>query len=302
MKITFLGTTASIPTQKRGLPAIAVRREGELFLLDCGEGTQRQMVKAGLSPLKIDTIYLTHLHGDHFLGLAGLVQTMSLLDRKKPLEVYCPREEVERIEDYLRIPHYTLPFEVKIHGLSPGDKVPRKGYGVKTWRADHPVPGLAYAVIEDERPGRLDVEKALSLGVIPGPDFSKLKAGIPVRGAGGRMVFPEEVIGPKKPGRKIVYTGDTRPVEGLAEFAAGAEVLIHEATLSDELSEMAEENFHSTPSGAAEIAKRAGVRLLVLTHISPRHENVSTLLEQARKIFPNTIVAEDLMELDVPLP
>ncbi|MFN4133308.1 MAG: ribonuclease Z [Candidatus Hadarchaeales archaeon] len=302
MKLTFLGTTGSIPTKSRGLPSIAIRREGELILFDCGEGTQSQMVKAGLSPLKIDSIFLTHLHGDHFLGLAGIVQTMSLLDRKTPLEIFAPIEDVERIREYLRIPHYTLTFDVNVHGLRPGEEVKRKGYRIKTCRPEHSVPELAYALVEDERPGRLDVEKAISMGIFPGPSFSKLKAGIPVKGAGGRIVHPEEVIGPPRPGRKIVYTGDTKPTERIVDLARGADVLIHDATLSDDLSEKAGENFHSTPSGAATVAKEAGVKLLVLIHISPRYEDATILLEQAKKVFPNTIVAEDLMELEVPLP
>ncbi|MEM3402487.1 MAG: MBL fold metallo-hydrolase, partial [Candidatus Hadarchaeales archaeon] len=155
MKLTFLGTTGSIPTKKRGLPSIAIRREGELILFDCGEGTQSQMVKAGLSPLKIDAIFLTHLHGDHFLGLAGIVQTMALLDRRKMLEIFAPIEDEERLKEYLRIPHYTLTFDVEVHGLKPGDEVERKGYRIKTCKAEHPVPELAYALVEDERPGKL---------------------------------------------------------------------------------------------------------------------------------------------------
>ncbi|MEW6221864.1 MAG: ribonuclease Z [Candidatus Hadarchaeota archaeon] len=299
MKLIFLGTTGSIPTAERGLPAIAVQLDKELLLFDCGEGTQRQMAVAHVSPQKLDSIFITHMHGDHFLGLAGLVQTLSLLDRTRPLEVYCPAGEKERLERYLQVPRYTLTFEVKIRELEPGDELRRNGYRILTCETDHPVPELAYAVVEDERPGKLDAEKAARLGVKPGPLLSNLKGGNPVKLPNGRIVKPEEVVGPPRPGRKIVYSGDTRPSEIIVEFAKGADVLIHEATLADDLAEKAAENSHSTPSGAAEIARRAGVKQLVLLHVSPRYRDDSVLLEQAKRIFPNTIVAKDFMEVEV---
>jgi ribonuclease Z len=301
MKITFLGTTGSIPTVQRGLPAIAVQRDRELLLFDAGEGTQRQMAFAHLSPLKIDAIFITHLHGDHFLGLAGLVQTMSLLDRAKPLEVYCPVGERERLETYLKIPHYTLTFDVIIRELEPNAELKRRGYSILTSETEHPTTELAYALVEDERLGRIDAQKAMALGVKPGPDFSLLKEGESVKLPNGQVVRPEEVVGGKRKGRKIVYTGDTKPSDKIVEFARGADVLIHESTLSDELLKKADENSHSTPSGAAEIARRANVKQLILVHISPRYEDDSVLLEQARKVFPNTIVAKDLLEIEIPL-
>jgi ribonuclease Z len=301
MKLIFLGTTGCIPTPGRGMPAIAIRREGELMLFDCGEGTQRQMLRARLSPMKLDAIFITHLHGDHFLGLAGLVQTMSLQDRMRPLQVFCPLGEGDRLRSYLEIPRYTPIFEIQIEELKAGEVVERKGYRILTAEPEHSAPQLAYALVEDERPGKLNAAKAISLGVKPGPDFAKLKAGNPVRLPGGRVVRPEEVVGPKRRGRKVVYTGDTLPSDSLVELARGADILIHECTLADELKEKAEETLHSTPAGAAEVARRAGVKQLVLVHVSPRYEDPSILLEQARAIFPNTLVAEDLMELEVPL-
>lgn len=300
MKIIFLGTTGSIPTKKRGLPAVAIKVDKELLLLDCGEGTQRQMALAHVSPLKVDAIFITHLHGDHFLGLAGLVQTMSLLDRTRALEVYCPKGEKERIENYLKIPHYTPTFDVLVRELESGDEVRRKGYRVLASAPDHPVPELAYALVEDDRPGKIDVGAAQKLGVKPGPGFSKLRAGETIKLPDGREVRPGDIVGPRRPGRKIVYSGDTRPSERLAELAKGADVLIHEATLADDLLEKAEENRHSTPSGAAEIARKAGAKQLVLVHISPRYEDEAIPLEQAKKIFPDTIVARDMMEIEVP--
>ncbi|MGQ9787803.1 MAG: ribonuclease Z [Candidatus Hadarchaeaceae archaeon] len=300
MKLIFLGTSGSIPTSQRNIPAIALKLNGELLLFDVAEGTQRQMTIARLSPMKVSSIFITHLHGDHFLGLAGLVQTMSLLFRSDPLEVYCPAGERERLETYLEIPHYTLTFDVAVRELRPGDEVRRRGYRVLTSEVDHPVPSLAYAVVEDDRPGHIDLGRAEKLGLKPGPDYARLKSGQRVRLEDGTIVTPEQVIGPTRPGRKIVYTGDTRPSDRIVDFARGADVLIHDCTLDDELADKAEENSHTTPRMAAEVAKRAGVRQLILTHISPRYEDDSVLQEQASKIFPNTLVARDLMVVEVP--
>jgi len=299
VKLIFLGTSGSIPTSQRGLPAIALQHEREFLLFDCAEGTQRQMVRTKLSPLKIDAIFITHLHGDHFLGLAGLVQTMSLMGRERKLEVYCPRGEGGRIEIYLQIPHYTLTFEVAVHELEPEEEVKRRGYCILTSNAEHSVPSLAYALVEDQRPGKFYPEKAVALGVKPGPDFSSLKSGNSIRLRDGSVVKPEQVMGSPRAGRKIVYAGDTRPCESIIELARDADVLIHDCTLSDELADKAAENAHSTPSEAAEVAKRANVKQLVLLHVSPRYKDDSILLKQAQRIFPNTVVARDLMELDV---
>jgi ribonuclease Z len=252
-----------------------------------------------LSPLKLDAVFITHLHGDHFLGLAGLVQTMSLMDRERKLEVYCPKGEGERIKDYLQIPYYTLTFEVDVRELGAGGEIKRRGYRIMTSDVDHPVPTLAYALVEDERPGRFYHEKATALGVNPGPDFSRLKSGESVRLSDGRVVKPKQVLGSPRPGRKVVYVGDTRPCESVVELARDADVLIHDCTLADELADRAAESAHSTPSEAAKVAKQANVRQLVLIHISPRYGDDAPLLEQARKIFPTTVVARDLMELDV---
>lgn len=299
MKLIFLGTSGSIPTPQRGLPAVALKRERELLLFDCAEGTQRQMTRAKLSPLKLDAIFITHLHGDHFLGLAGLVQTMSLMDRERKLEVYCPRGEGERIERYLQIPHYTLTFEVAVRELELGEEIKRRGYRILTSDVEHSVPSLAYALVEDQRPGKFYPEKAVALGVKPGPDFSRLKSGESIKLRDGSVVKSKQVMGPTRPGRKIVYAGDTRPCESIAKLARDADVLIHDCTLDDELADKAAESAHSTPSEAAEVAKRANVKQLVLLHVSPRYKDDSILLKQAQRIFPNTIVAHDLMELDV---
>jgi ribonuclease Z len=301
MKLTFLGTSGSMPTAERGLPAVALKRGGELLLFDCGEGTQRQMVRAGLSPLKLDAVFLTHFHGDHFLGLPGLVQTMSLMDRERKLEVYGPPGIVERVGALLQIPLYTPMFDVELRGLEPGRELRREGYSIYTCELDHNVPGIAYALVEGERPGRFDPDKAKELGVKPGPDFSRLQAGEEVESLNGRVVKPGQVMGPPRPGRKLVYANDTRPSERIIDLARGADVLIHDCTLADDLEERALESGHSTPKFAAGVAREAGVSKLVLVHVSPRYTDTSELLEQAKKVFPNTVVAHDLMELEVKL-
>jgi len=301
VKIIFLGTSGSMPTAERGLPAVAIRRGGETLLFDCGEGTQRQMVRAGLSPLKLDAIFITHFHGDHFLGLPGLVQTMSLMRRGRELQIYGPLGTEEKIRSLLRIPLYTQTFEVKLYELEPGQKLRREGYWIHTCELDHGVPAIGYALVENERPGRFYPKRAEKLGVKPGPDFSRLQAGEKVRLQNGRMVMPEQVMGPPRPGRKVVYISDTRPSKKVVELAKGADVLIHEATLADDLEDRALESGHSTPKLAAEIAKEAGVRKLILFHVSSRYPDTSKFLERARKIFPNLALAHDLMEIEVRL-
>ncbi len=299
MKLIFLGTSGSVPTPSRNLPAIAVKRGRELLLFDCGEGTQSQMARVGLSPLKLDAIFITHLHGDHFLGLAGLVQTMSLMGRERKLEICCPKGEGGRIESYLQIPHYTITFEVEVSELEAGEELERRNYRILTSDVNHSVPSIAYALVEDKRPGRFYPDKAIALGVKAGPDFSRLQAGQTIKLSNGKAVKPEQVMGPSRPGRKIVYAGDTRPCKHVIELARDADVLIHDCTLANELLERAIESGHSTPQEAAEVAKNAGVKQLVLVHISPRYVDDSVLLKEAQQVFPNVIVARDMMELEV---
>ncbi|MDW8040798.1 MAG: ribonuclease Z [Nitrososphaerota archaeon] len=301
LKVMFLGTAGSIPTPKRSLPAVLVKRKGEQLLFDCGEGVQRQMVVAGASFHKPTKIFITHMHGDHVLGLPGLMQTMALHDRTKPLIVYGPigvRKFIECIRETVR---FGLTFPIEIHEIGEAGVVcETPEYTVQAIWANHVTSSLAYALVEKPRPGKFYPEKAKALRVPEGPLWGELQRGKAVRLLDGRIIKPEDVLGPSRPGRKIVYTGDTRPFEGLAEFAAGADLLIHDATLGDELAERAYEDGHSTPSQAAETAKKARVKKLVLTHISARYEDPRELLEQARKIFENTIVAEDFLLVDVP--
>ena len=302
LHIVFLGTAAGVPTPKRSLPAILIQREGEQLMFDCGEGVQRQMLLAKCSFNRKMKIFITHMHGDHVLGLPGLMQTMALLNREKKLDVYGP----PRISDFLEAIRETVPFglafPVEIHEIEKaGVVVDEEEYCVEAIKSKHPVPSYAYAYTEKARPGKFHPEKAEALGIKEGPLWGKLQRGENVRLSSRRLVKPEEVMESARKGRKIVYTGDTRPFRALEKFAWGAELLIHESTLGEELTERAKEYGHSTPAQAARTAKKANVKKLVLTHISQRYKDTRQVLKQAKRIFKNTIVAEDFMKLDIPL-
>jgi len=301
LNVIFLGTGGSIPTPKRGLSAIAIRRKAELLLFDCGEGTQRQMIQAGVGFHRKAKIFVTHMHGDHVLGLPGLLQTMSLLGRTKKLEIYGPQGIKAFVEAISQTVRFSLTFPVQVSEVEAGLVCEEKEYEVYAAQSDHIDHSLAYALIEKPRPGRFNIEKARKLGVPEGPLWSKLQGGSSVKLPSGRIVKPEMVLGPPRPGRKIVYSGDTRQSENLVKLAENADLLIHEATFDDELTERAVEDGHSTPGMAAETAKKAGVKRLVLTHISARYKDAGLLLEQARKIFVNTELAEDFLRLELPL-
>jgi len=302
LTVIFLGTAGSTPTPERSLPAVAIRRKGEIILFDCGEGVQRQMIRAKLSFHRKMKVFITHMHGDHVLGLPGLIQTMSLLDRERKLEVYGPEGIREFIEAFQKTVQFTLTFPIEIFEFSESGIVCEESeYEVFAVEADHVIPSFAFALIEKPRPGKFHPEKAKVLGIPEGPLWSKLQKGHSVRLPDGRIVEPSQVVGPPRPGRKIVYSGDTRLCKRIVKLAENADLLIHDSTLDDELAEKAYEDGHSTPSQAAETAKKAGVKMLVLTHISARYKTTDKLLQQAKKIFPNVVVAEDFMKIDIPL-
>jgi ribonuclease Z len=302
LRVIFLGTAGSVPTPKRSLPAILVQRKGDQLMFDCGEGVQRQMMKGKTGFHKKMKVFVSHMHGDHVLGLPGLLQTMALLDRERELEVYGPSGIKRFIEAIKETVQFVLTFPVEIHEIEEAGVVcEEEEYAVKAVWANHAIPSLAYALAEKSRPGKFYPEKAKALGVPEGPLWSKLQHKHKVKLPDGRVIKPEQVVGPPRPGRKIVYTGDTRPFKGFVKFASGADLLIHDATLDDELAERAAEDGHSTPSQAAENAKKARVKRLILTHVSARYDDTSVLLEQAKKIFKNTRVAEDFMKIEIPL-
>lgn len=303
LQVIFLGTAGSIPTTQRALPAVAVKRKNELFLFDCGEGTQRQMIKAKVGFHKKTKVFITHMHGDHVLGLPGLLQTMALLDRREKLEIYGPigiKAFIEAIEETVQFAR-TFPITVK-EVMDAGTVCEEEEYTVQAAKANHVTDAWAYALVEKPRPGRFNQEKVRKIGVPEGPLWSKLQHGESIKLPGNKKVRPEDVLGKPRLGRKIVYTGDTRPARSLVKLAENADLLIHEATLGDELKERANEDGHSTPSDAAEIAKKAKVKRLILTHLSARYKTSDTLLEQARKTFKNVTVAEDFMRIELKQP
>jgi len=302
LRVVFLGTAGSIPTPKRSLPAILIQRKGELIIFDCGEGLQRQIIRTKAGFHRKMKVFISHMHGDHVLGLPGLLQTMALLDRERKLEVYGPPGIKRFLEDIRETVQFVLTFPVVIHEIyEAGVVCEEQEYVIQAVWANHVIPNLAYALVEKPRPGKFYPEKAKALGVLEGPLWSKLQHGHKVKLPDGRVVKPEDVAGPPRQGRKIVYTGDTRPFKGFVKFATSADLLIHDTTLDDELAERAEEDGHSTPDQAAKNAEKAKVKQLILAHISARYEDTSILLEQAKKIFRNTQVAEDFMKIDIPL-
>lgn len=302
LEVVFLGTSGSVPTPERSLPALAVRRSGELLLFDCGEGTQIQLIKAGLGLPSRLRIFITHLHGDHVFGLPGLLHTLSLLGRREPLEIYGPPGISAFLSCVREAVGLRLGFELVVREVSEGLVLDGPGYVVRAAWVEHSVPTLAYALEEKPRPGRFYPEKARALGVPEGPLWKELQLGRPVRTPDGRLVRPEEVLGPPRRGLKVVYSGDTAFSEALIELARGADLLIHECTFDDNAAERAAERLHSTPSVAAEVALKAGARRLVLTHIGARYRDPTILLAQAKAKFPDVSVAEDLMRLSLTPP
>ena len=294
LSLFFAGTGGSVPSARRGLPALRVRRGGDRILFDCGEGTQRQLLRSvGLSDLT--DVFLTHLHADHWLGLPGMLKSFELRDRDRPLTVYGPQGTglvLERLRIVFGRPRYGL----RIVELEPEEAVERDGYAVVPFPTRHRGPSLGYVLAEEDRPGRFDAELAARLGVTPGPDFGRLQRGEEVDG-----VRPEQVVGPARVGRKLVYTGDTRPSDATVIAAHGADVLVHEATFGDEDAARARETTHATARQAAQVAADAEVKLLALTHISTRYAG-GELRDEAREVFPDTVVPRDFDTIDVPLP
>ncbi|WP_410507264.1 ribonuclease Z [Methanosarcina hadiensis] len=300
LRIIFLGTGGSLPTRNRNPSAVIINFKGELLLFDCGEGTQQQMMRAKTGMMSLSSIFISHFHADHFLGIPGLIQTMSFLGRKEPLTIYGPEGTKEFTEFFKILGYCNLKYEVRGVELSPGDIVEGKDYVVRALRTEHSIPSLGYALIENPRPGRFNRARAVGLGVPPGPLFAKLQKGSPVE-VDGKIIMPEEVVGAPRPGRKVIYTGDTRPCEEVLEASRDADILIHDGSFADEMADWAGESMHSTAGEVAALAKEAGVRKLVLTHVSSRYtDDVEPILKDSKKVFENVIVAEDLMELEVP--
>jgi ribonuclease Z len=290
--ITFTGTAGSVPTARRGLPSYLIRHGGLRVLVDCGEGTQRQLLKStGL--VDLDSIFITHFHADHWLGLPGLLKTFDLRERDRPLTVHGP-EGIERVMAFAREAAGATRYPVEVHTLSNGDVVDLGGLNVAPFPVQHRGAAVGYALYEEDRPGRVDVDRARELGIEPGPDLGRIQAGETVRGIG-----PSDLLGPARPGRKLVLSGDTAPNESLLLAAHGADVLVHESTFLHEEAERAAEKAHSTATQAAECASSAGVKLLALTHLSSRYLG-REIEEEARQTFAESHVPRDFDSVEIP--
>jgi ribonuclease Z len=294
LDVLFVGTAGSAPSARRGLPATLVRRGGDRLLFDCGEGTQRQLVRStGL--VELEEVFITHFHADHVLGLPGMLKTFSLRQRERPLTVYGPRG-LRALFRALQPIVGRVTFDVELVELEPNDELHRDGYRIAAYATDHGVTALGYALVEETRPGVFDPERARQLGVSPGPDFGRLQEGETVNG-----VTPEQVMGEPRRGRRVVLAGDTAPCEMTRLVAFEADLLVHEATFLDEEADRAAETRHSTARAAAELAAAAGVNMLALTHISPRY-GAKEVRDEARTVFENTVVPRDFDRIEVPFP
>lgn len=300
LSIIFLGTGGSWPSVKRNVTSIAIKRESEITLFDCGEGTQRQFQKSDLSYMQIEKIFISHFHGDHFLGLPGIIQTMQLNDRKKSLHIYGPNGMIELGKKLLTLGYFRPSYEIILHEYKKDETFDFKEYRIKVFQVEHNIPSYGFVYEEKKRPGKFDKPKALKLGIPEGPLFSKLQKGNNITLDDGNIITPEMVLGPLRPGRKIVLSSDTKPCENTIKHAKNADVLIHEATFNSEIKD-ANEYGHSTSIQAAEIAKKANVKKLFLTHISPRYNNHHEILDEAKKIFSKSYVPNDFYKTDVKL-
>jgi ribonuclease Z len=299
MRITFLGTAAARPTVGRNVSSLVVQREGELLMFDCGEGTQRQMMRYGTG-FALDDVFFSHLHADHFLGIIGLIRTLGLQGREEPIRLWTPRGTEDTLRQAVELGGERIAFPVEIHGLEAGEAVERGPYAVVPFRTSHRGGrSLGYAVAEHPRLGRFDPARATELGVPEGPLWGRLHHGEDVE-VGGRVVRAAEVVGPPRPGRRVVYSGDTRPVAATARAAHVADLLVHEATFAGDEAARARATGHSTAREAARIAVQAGARRLVLTHFSPRYaDDPRTLEREARAVFPEVTSAFDGLALEI---
>jgi ribonuclease Z len=298
LDIVFLGTAGSMPTAQRGPAAVLMRRGGERLLFDCGEGTQRQLLRSTVGLVDLREIFITHFHADHVLGLPGMFKTFALRGREESLDVYGPRGLKDLLGSLKRVVG-RLSYEVRVTELEAGDVLERGDYRLATFGVEHGVRALGWSLIETRRPGRFEVDAANALGVPDGPERGVLQRGESITLGDGRTVMPDQVLGPPRAGRKVVVTGDTAPFDRLVESAWVADVLITEATFSDEEYERASETKHQTAAQAAEIARRAEVSLLVLTHLSNRYFGPE-IADEARGIFPETVVPRDFDVVEVP--
>lgn len=300
--VRFLGTAASRPTVERGVSSLAIIREGQTMLFDCGEGTQRQMMRYGVS-FAFDDLFITHTHSDHILGITGLIRTLSLQARTERLRVWTPRGAAKTLRQCISLGGERTTFPIDITELDSGATLSRGEYRIEAFPVEHgPSVSLGYALIEEERKGRFNPDLARELGIPEGPLWGRIHRGESITLDDGRVIPPSMLVGEPRRGRRIVLTGDTRPCAATIAAAQDADVLIHEATFADEEAQRALETGHSTAREAAEVARAAGARQLVLTHISARYsQNARELEREARQVFAATQVAKDGTEIEIPL-
>jgi ribonuclease Z len=301
LAVRLLGTSASRPTVERNVASLSLVREGETMLFDCGEGTQRQMMRYHVS-FALNDVFFTHFHADHLIGVIGLLRTLSLQGREEPLRLWGPRGGARVLRGAASFGADRPTFPVEIAELEPGQRLQRSGYQIVPFAVDHGgPPSFGYALIEDERKGRFNPDHARELGIPEGPLWGRIHRGLAVTLDDGRTIEPGELVGPTRPGRRVVITGDTRPCDTTVAAATGADLLVHEATFGDEEAERAVQTGHSTAREAGGVAKAAGVRRLVLTHFSARYSRDATELEkEAKTVFDDVIVGKDGMEIEVP--
>ena len=300
LDLVFLGTSGSVPTARRAPSALLLRRGGERLLFDCGEGTQRQLLRSSIGLVDVDEVFITHFHADHTLGLPGLMKTFALRGRESTLTVYGPRGLEDLFGSLARI-FGKLTYPYRLVELRPGERVERGDHAIEAVQVDHGPSSIGYALVEAERPGRFDVEAATRLGVPSGPLFGALQRGEDVTLPDGTVVRPADVLGEARRGRRIILTGDTRPARSILEAAAEADLLVHDGTFLAEEADRAAETGHSTARDAAEVARAAGVTMLVLTHLSNRYFGPEVVRE-ARAVFPQTVVPRDFDIIAIPFP
>ena len=289
LELLFLGTGASVPSRDKATSCIAVRSGSDIILMDCGEGSQRQLMVSPLSFMKIKVILITHLHGDHVFGLPGLLQTMSLSGRSLPVTVYGPKGIKECLDAFMRVTEGDTLYPLEVIEVSGGEVIQMGDTSISVFPTEHNIPSVGYTIREKDRPGKLNRNKALSLGIKDGPDMARLKNGEPVNG-----VDPEQVLGPAKKGASVAYTGDTKACQSVEDGVKDVTVLIHECTYMSSEANLAEEHAHSTASQAAETARRAGAKFLMLTHVSNRYDDLSEVEAEARKVFENSVAVKDM--------
>jgi ribonuclease Z len=307
MRVIPLGTSSGKPTIKRNVSALAVARDGEWLLFDCGEGTQTQIIRAGLNPSKLTAIFITHFHGDHFNGLPGLLSTMGMNNHNRELTLVAPAGIREYLDTLARLKILSINYPLQVHEIDKDEALPNQltpvyktaQYVVSACPLDHRIFASGYRVDENPKPGRFNLERAYELGIPAGPLFRRLQSGQAIELADGRIVQPSDVLGPERPGKSITYCLDTRPCQASRELARDVDLLIHEATYTAEHTEEAQNYGHSTAAQAATIAREANAKSLLLTHFSTRYPDVSPLLDEAQAIFAETRTAQDLVEIEV---